>query len=81
MNDYNRIWYSSVSDMLHNLSNSVIELVDSRCFMQQYITQQRCVSHNVSYQQVIRPETIINTAISSPVHEPLPIKLHFIQKY
>ena len=74
MNDYNR--YSSVSDMLHNLSNSVIELVDSRCFMQQYTTQQHCLSRNVSYQQVIQPETIINTTILSPMHEPLPIKLH-----
>ena len=63
-----------------NLSNSVIELVDSRCFMQQYITQQHCQSHNVSYQQVIQPETIINTTILSPVHESMPIKRHFIQE-
>ena len=48
--------------------------------MQQYITQQHCQSHNVSYQQIIQPETIINTIILSPVHEPMPIKPHFIQE-
>ena len=82
INDYNR--YRSISDMLHiwtgNLSNSIIELADSRCFMQQYITQQHRQSHNVSYQQVIQSETIINTTILSPVHEPMPIKPHFIQE-
>ena len=36
--------------------------------MQQYITQQQCLSHNVSYQQIIQPETIINTTILSPVY-------------
>ena len=30
--------------------------------------QQHCLSHNVSYQQIIQPETIINTTILSPVH-------------
>ena len=68
-------------DMLHNLNwklNSVVELVDSRCFMQWYITQQHCLSHNVSYQQVIQPETIINTTVLSPVHEPISIKPHLI---
>ena len=35
---------------------------------------------NVSYQQVIQPETIINATILSPVHKPMPIKPHFIQE-
>ena len=79
MNDYNR--YSSVSDMLHNLNWQPLQLRRRiRCFMQQYITQQHCLSHNISYQQVIQPETIINTTVLSPVHEPMPIKPHFIQE-
>ena len=40
------------------------------------------LSHSVSYQQVIQPETIINTTILSPVHEPIavPIKPYLIQE-
>ena len=82
MNDYNR--YSSVSDMLHNLNWQPLQLRHRISRLQMFYA----AVHNTTalsipqrfLQQVIQPETIINITILSPVHEPTPIKPHFIQE-
>ena len=83
MNDYNR--YSSVSDMLHNLNWQPLQLCHRISRLQMFYA----AVHNTTTLSI--PQRFLPTShptrnnhqyhyIISPVHEPVPIKPHFIQE-